>query len=56
MSHLAACQDNRGKKSETGYLGLSGMNSDPAARIAPMTHCKKSGIRHDLSESMKEQK
>ena len=38
------------------YRGLSGITSDPAARMAPITHCIKSGIRHARSESMKEQK
>ena len=32
------------------------MTRDPAARIAPITHCMKSGIRHERSESMNEQK
>lgn len=37
-------------------LGLSGKKIEPPAKIAPMTHCAKSGIRHDISESMNEQK
>lgn len=38
------------------YRGLSGMTSEPAARIAPMTHWINSGMRHERSESMNEQK
>lgn len=37
------------------YRGLSGMSKEPPARMPPITHCMKSGKRHDMSESMKEQ-
>jgi hypothetical protein len=38
------------------YRGLSGIRRDPTARIVPITHWMKSGIRHDKSLSIKEQK
>jgi hypothetical protein len=38
------------------YRGLSGMRSDPAPSIEPMTHCMRRGILHDRSLSIKEQK
>lgn len=41
---------------EYTYRGLSGISKEPAARMKPMTHCIKRGIRHERSESMKEQK
>lgn len=50
-------QDKKSIEHNAGtYRGLSGITRDPAARIAPITHCIKSGIRHARSESMKEQK
>jgi len=38
------------------YRGLSGIRRDPIASIVPMTHWMKSGIRHDKSLPIKEQK
>ena len=38
------------------YLGLSGIISDPHARMIPMMHCMNSGTLHARSESIKEQK
>jgi hypothetical protein len=38
------------------YRGLSGIAKEPAARMAPMTHWMKRGMRQERSDSMKEQK
>ena len=46
----------RGAKPRSTHLGLSGIMSEPKARIVPMTHCNRRGTRQDKSESIKEQK
>lgn len=57
INHLVASAKTKYSDKEVkSYRGLSGKANDPTARIIPIMHCTKSGIRHDKSESKKEQK
>jgi hypothetical protein len=52
MNELGDTMDEKGST----YRGLSGITSEPRARIVPITHCINRGIRQDRSDLIKEQK
>ena len=57
INHLVAlAETKRSNREVKSYRGLSGKANDPTAKIIPIMHCTKSGIRHDRSELKKEQK